>query len=143
MIATNCPIDGTDQQEAIPYEVAIVMSALEAGAYGVIDRRAARRISYRVPATLKLFSDPQPSPPWRLYIRDINVRSLGFVTAHRLPLGHGGMIELVGPGGEAVSVHCTLLRCRQAAPGWFEGCLHFNREQKVFDLREARNIDVV
>jgi hypothetical protein len=31
-------------------------------------------------------------------------------------------------------VPCTLLRCRQASPGWFEGCLHFNREQAMFDL---------
>ena len=74
------------------------------------------------------------TPPWLLYTRDINPRSLGFVTSHRLPLGYGGVIELPGPDGEPVSVHCTLLRCRQAAPRWFEGCLYFNREQSQFDL---------
>jgi hypothetical protein len=119
---------------AIPAEVAMVMSALEAGSHADENRRSTPRISYRVPADLKLFSDQQPTPPWRLYIRDINIRSLGFVTAHRLPLGYGGVIELPGPDGETISVHCTLLRCRQAAPGWFEGCLYFNREQMAFDL---------
>jgi hypothetical protein len=133
MIATNCPIEEMNEL-AIPDEVAMVMSALEVGAYGAENRRSARRVSYRVPANLKLFSDQQPSPPRVLYIRDINVRSLGFVTAHRLPLGYGGVIELPGPEGKTLSVHCTLLRCRQAAPGWYEGCLYFNREQMAFDL---------
>ena len=123
-----------DTTQEIPAEVAMVMSALEAGAPAFQDRRATRRASYRVAANLKLFSDQQPTPPWLLYTRDINPRSLGFVTSHRLPLGYGGIIELPGPNGEPVSVHCTLLRCRQAAPGWFEGCLYFNREQSQFDL---------
>jgi hypothetical protein len=34
-------------------------------------------------------------------------------------------------------VHCTLLRCREAAPGWFEGSVYFNREQPQFDLRSG------
>jgi hypothetical protein len=105
---------------------------LEVGAHGAKDRRSVRRASYRVPASLKLFSDREMNAPRQIFIRDINTRSLGFVTADRLPLGHGGVLELPGPDGESLSVHCTLLRCRQASPGWFEGCLHFNREQTVF-----------
>ena len=131
MIATTCPIIGINEK-GIPFEVAMVMSALEAGAHGAKDRRNVQRASYRVPASLKLFSDLERKSPRQLFIRDINARSLGFVTADRLPLGHGGVVELPGPDGESLSVHCTLLRCRQASPGWFEGCLHFNREQTVF-----------
>ncbi|HSV14825.1 MAG TPA: hypothetical protein VLI90_11230, partial [Tepidisphaeraceae bacterium] len=70
--------------------------------------------------------------PWLLYTRDVNGRGLGFVTAHRLPLGYGGVIELPGPLGEPLTIHCTLLRCREAAPGWFEGSVYFNREQPKF-----------
>jgi hypothetical protein len=32
-----------------------------------------------------------------------------------------------------VTIRCTLLRCRETAPGWYEGALHFNRNQIVFD----------
>jgi hypothetical protein len=127
------PVERVEEQ-AIPPAVAMVMSALEAGAEANADRRAIERNSYRMPANLKLFSDAAPTPPWLLYTRDINRRSLGFVTAHRLPLGYGGVIELTTPQGETVQVHCTLLRCRLAAPGWYEGCLYFNREQSAFDF---------
>jgi hypothetical protein len=141
MITMNGPIEQVEA-EAIPAAAAMVISALEAGTNDE-NRRKVRRAPYRVGAKLKLFSDQQPTPPWQLYVRDVNFRGLGFVTAHRLPLGYGGVIELPTPDGETLSVHCTLLRCRQAAPGWFEGCLYFNREQMAFDLRLVRNMDMV
>jgi hypothetical protein len=126
--------DSTADNELIPPDVALVMSALEAGGARQPNRRNGPRYRYRVLATLRLFSDQQSTPPWLLYTRDISPRGLGFVTAHRLPLGYGGVIELPGPAGEPVSVHCTLLRCREAAPGWFEGSVYFNREQAKFEL---------
>jgi hypothetical protein len=49
-----------------------------------------------------------------------------------LPLGYGGIVELATPDGETVRAHCTLLRCRMAAPGWYEGALYFNRPQESF-----------
>lgn len=84
-------------------------------------------------ATLRLFSDQHPTPPWLLYTRNISPRSLGFVSPHRLPLGYGGILELPGPSGEPMQIHCTLLRCREAAPGWFEGSVYFNRVQSAFE----------
>lgn len=120
--------------QTLPAQVALVMSALEAGGGCEHNRRNGPRHRYRVLATLRLFSDQQAAPPWLLYTRDVNPRSLGFVTAHRLPLGYGGVIELAGPVGEPLRIHCTLLRCREAAPGWFEGGVYFNREQPMFDL---------
>lgn len=126
-------VDAGDEQ--LPPNVALVMSALEAGAAQESNRRSgAPRYRYRAQAILRLFSDDQATPPWLLYTRDINPRSLGFVTAHRLPLGYGGVIELPGPDGAPMSIHCTLLRCREAAPGWFEGGVYFNREQPNFEL---------
>jgi hypothetical protein len=119
-----------------PSQVELILSALETGearAEGVnaaaTDRRAGRRVAYRVRAWLRLFSDGPDAPPRPLFTRDVGNRGLGFITPQRLPLGYGGMVELVGPDGRANSVQCTLIRCRQAAPGWFEGCLSFNREQ--------------
>jgi hypothetical protein len=82
-------------------------------------------------AMLRLHSDAADAEPRVLYTRDIHYRGLGFITPGRLPLGHGGIIEL--PDGENVQrIACTLLRCREAAPGWFEGAIYFNRDQPQF-----------
>ena len=117
-----------------PAQVELVMSALEAGPFagGARDRRGARRKLLRVKALLRLFIDEPATPPWTLYSRDVYPRGLGFITPHRLPLGYGGLLELPAPDGNSLSVACTLLRCREAVPGWFEGAVYFNRDQPVF-----------
>jgi hypothetical protein len=123
----------TFESQPVPDEVAMVMSAMEAGSHCREERRQSRRNHYRTVTQLKLFRDEPSSPGWLLYTRDVNRRGLGFITRHRLPLGYGGIVVLPGEDGIAKLVHCTLSRCREAAPGWFEGCLHFNREQPHFD----------
>jgi hypothetical protein len=123
-----------------PPEVDLIASALEAGGHLDTDRRRGARMHYRVLARLFLYSDPADADPWILYTRDVNSRSLGFISAHRLPLGYGGTIELSAPrDGEILSIACTLLRCREAAPGWFEGALYFNREQSAFAVESNSN----
>jgi hypothetical protein len=117
---------------AWPPEVALILSALEAGDRHDDERRAVQRGSYRVAAALRLFSDPPGSESWNLFIRDASPRGMGFITPHQLPLGHGGLVEFVDPYGNEIAVNCTLYRCRLAAPGWFEGALYFNRDQWVF-----------
>ncbi len=96
------------------------------------ERRLGDRAPYRVRAELRLFRDRPGSPAWLLYVRDADPRGLGFVSPHRLPLGYGGFVELLAPTGRPVSVPCTLFRCREAVPGWYEGALNFNREQADF-----------
>jgi len=115
-----------------PPQAEMVLSAIEAGQFPNDNRRTAPRRRYRVKACLHLFSDAPETAPWMIFTRDIHARGLGFITPHRLPLGHGGLIEL--PVGESARIHipCTLLRCREAAPGWFEGSLYFNRDQPQF-----------
>jgi hypothetical protein len=118
-----------------PREVDMILSALEAAGHDSPDRRGAGRSCYRVFARLHLFSDGDFASPWKLFTRDANSRGLGFLTPHRLPLGYGGRVELPAPDGSILSVHCTLLRCCEAAPGWYEGALYFNREQIAFAPR--------
>ncbi|MGB7157412.1 MAG: PilZ domain-containing protein [Tepidisphaeraceae bacterium] len=123
-----------------PAEVDLVISALAAGEDRAATSTGAKprhrpRISYRVLAELRLFSDQQEADPWRLYTRDASPRGLGFITPHRLPLGYGGTIELPTPNGHVIEVNCTLLRCREIATGWFDGALYFNREQAAFTAR--------
>jgi hypothetical protein len=115
-----------------PAEAGLILSALECGrGLAITDRRAASRRPLRTKASLKLFSDTTDNEPWILFTRDVDTRGFGFITRHRLPLGFGGMITLTLPNGRELRTHCTLLRCREAAPGWFEGALSFNRPQKV------------
>ena len=116
-----------------PAQVELIMSALDTGQYEP-NRREHRRTAYRVKARLRLFSDSANSSPWTVYTRDVHSRGLGFISPHRLPLGYGGVIELPGPQGGVIKIHCTLSRCREAAPGWYEGSLGFNREQPEFDV---------
>ena len=123
----------TITEDGIPSAVALVMSALEAGRSPEDDRRAEPRYPHRVAALLRLFSDQADTAPWLLYTRDVSTRGLGFVSRHRLPLGYGGVVEFSGPDGKKRKVHCTLLRCREAAPGWYEGNVYFNRQQPQFD----------
>jgi hypothetical protein len=121
-----------------PPQVELILSAIEAGRYvgpsapqlaGGPERRQSKRASYRVRGHLRLFSDAPGEQGRVIYTRDVHPRGLGFITPNRLPLGHGGVVELPTPGGKIVSIPCTLLRCREAAPGWYEGSVYFNREQ--------------
>lgn len=127
----------TNPCPSCPAEVELILSALEAGRFSNSNRSKISRRRYRVRAFLRLFSDGPDAPPWLLYTRDVHSRGLGFITPHRLPLGYGGFIELAGPGGEMLTIHCTLLRCREAAAGWHEGALYFNREQPIFATDNA------
>jgi hypothetical protein len=118
---------------AYPPEVELVLSALDVGANRKRpDQRGSLRVAYRVVATLHLFSDVPGTPARELYTRDIGPKSMGFICSQRLPLGYGGILELTDPDGQPARIHCTLLRCREVAPGWYEGALYFNREQPRF-----------
>ncbi|HEY2585577.1 MAG TPA: PilZ domain-containing protein [Tepidisphaeraceae bacterium] len=125
---------------SVPPQVELILSALETGRHRAADQRDGRRQRYRVRGRLRLFSDAPHVKPWTVYTRDVDARGLGFVTPHRLPLGYGGLIELPHPDGGMMTITCTLFRCRQAAPGWYEGAVYFNREQPEFagDLDDGR-----
>ena len=122
---------------AFPPEVEMILSALEAGVTQPDNRRKHPRMPYRVLADLRLFSDAPGTPPWRIYTRDVSARGVGFITAHRLPLGYGGTVEIPAPAtGNIITINCTLFRCRElSGNGWFEGALYFNREQWIFSPR--------
>ena len=122
--------------QKFPPQVELILSALETAHHMTAERREVERAPYRAEAVLRLFSDQPDTPPWSLYTRNANQRGLGFITSHRLPLGYGGILEVYTPTGRLRKIHCTLVRCRQAAPGWYEGCLHFIREQPEFATPE-------
>jgi hypothetical protein len=130
---TEIPQDAaTAETSEVPAEVEFVLSAMEAGLQGTGDKRRAGRAPYRVRGLLRLFADPEGTDPVTIYTRDVCPRSLGFITRHRLPLGYGGVVELMGKDGETLKLDCTLLRCRESTGGWYEGAMYFNRQQGQF-----------
>ena len=126
------PLPHADDEQPWPAMAEMILSALESGAHQAgspSNRRGAARVPHRVRGRLRLFSDSAHDPIREIFTRDVHPRGLGFITPHRLPLGHGGFISFVAPDGRPRRLQCTLHRCREAAPGWFEGALCFNREQ--------------
>ncbi len=123
-----------------PAAVRMILSSLDAaGPFAGINHRGGKRRPLRVKAALQLFSDPAGSAPTILYTRDVNPRGLGFITAKRLPLGYGGVVQLRPRADDPIlRIDCTLHRCRQVAADWFEGALYFNREQLCFLVEEQR-----
>jgi hypothetical protein len=118
---------------AWPQEAGMVLTALEAGSWKE-ERRRQPRLSFRVKALLWLFADAPGAAARILYTRDADHRGIGFVTRDRLPLGYGGILRVASPHAPAkiLNIPCTLYRCRLAAPEWYEGALHFNRDQAEF-----------
>jgi len=117
----------------LPPQVKMILSAMEAGTYRRAERRDKRRIRLHVQGLLRLFSDSPSVTPHTLYTRDIHSRAMGFITPSRLPLGYGGTLELPHPDGGLFFIPCTIIRCRQALPGWYEGSVSFFRAQPEFD----------
>jgi len=132
MLLTQSPESKTKQPDW-QAEAGIILSALEAGSWKE-QRRERMRSAYRVKAALRLFAEPPPAPGRVLYTRDVDHRGIGFVTRDRLPLGYGGIIRLPSnrTPGKILNISCTLYRCRETAQGWYEGALHFNRDQMDF-----------
>lgn len=140
-VETECS-ELQDDSAAVPTEAAMILTALEA-AGGRQDRRQCARTTYRYTATFSLFADAPGASARVLYTRDINERGIGFITRERLPLGYGGLLRLPAPQGVGgvLNIPCTLYRCRLAAPGWYEGALHFNRDQTEFFPTGAKPIE--
>jgi hypothetical protein len=119
-------------QHEWPTEVDFILSALEAARQDQDDARVQDRVRYHVRAELRLFSDGAAAEPRILYTRDVSPKGVGFISQGRLPLGYGGRLRILGPLGQCLNIDCTLLRCHEAIPGWFEGALYFNRDQWAF-----------
>jgi hypothetical protein len=126
-----------EMESVLPREVGMILTALETADWKD-ERRQRRRTAYRVRATLRMFADAPAARARVLYTRDADHRGIGFITRERLPLGYGGILRLPSPKtSKSLNIACTLFRCRMAAPGWYEGALHFNRDQTEFLGDEA------
>ena len=127
--------------EPFPADVEFVLSALEAGPRPLTDRHRFARARYHARAMLKLFSDGDGASPKLLFTRSVSSQAIGFVTRHPLPLSHGGIVLIPKPRGEMAKVSCTVLRCRLAAPNWYEGAVYFNRPQDCFAAEQLETVE--
>jgi hypothetical protein len=118
--------------DPFPQDVEFVISALEAGPRPAVDRHSVKRTRYRVRALLQLYSAGRGAAPVLLYGRSVSEHALGFLCGRQLPLSHGGALLIPKPDGGFAQIACTVLRCRPAAAGWFEGAVRFNRPQYTF-----------
>ena len=119
------------RREPFPAMAELILSAMESGSHGaaVHNRRALKRLPYRVKGEVRLFSDPVQGEPRVIYTRDVHARGLGFLSPRPLPLGHGGFVEFTAPDGRSRRIQCTAQRCREVAQGWYDAAVCFNREQ--------------
>lgn len=126
---------------ALPSEADFILSAMEVARYSGPDRRATVRSVLRTVAELQMYSDRPGDAPWVLYTRDSTIRGLGFISRRRLPLGHGGLLQVRGPNSEDLAIACTIRRCYEAVNGWYEGSISFNRDQWAFDSENTSDAD--
>lgn len=106
-----------------PADVDLICSAMDAArTAGDPQRRRAPRRPHRVIARLLVHGE---SDPVRIYTRDCDATHVGFVTERPLPMGFNATVEFAAPDGSLMSAACTVSRCRECVPGWFEGALKF------------------
>jgi hypothetical protein len=112
-----------------PAEAKEMISILDDAFSPMSDRRQARRVRYRVRATMHVGEERETA-----YTRDINRWNLGLICQRPLEVGHAVELELHDPQGQETRVPCVVRRCRQLKAGWYEACLHFVREEPRFHL---------
>ena len=109
-----------------PSEVREAFNALESFAPRC-ERRKLRRTRYYAAAEM-LASLGGPAP---VYTRDVNPWLIGMVTSCHLNNYDHVMLHLPLPN-QMLEVECTVRRCVEFIPGWYDCSLHFRHEQSLF-----------
>jgi hypothetical protein len=91
------------------------------------ERRRFRREPFIASAELEVLGDAPP-PRTAIFTRDANRWGVGFVTQRPLPVARDATLR-IWIGGEMLMIRSCVLRCREAAPGWFEGAVLFYHEE--------------
>ena len=123
-----------DPQDVWPPDVMFLLSVLDGNPSPAAERRIVPRARYRARARLALSGDRAGHPPHELFSRDVTFRSMGFVSEHPVPGDGQGVLHLMMPNNRVRTLACTVLRCREAAPGLYEGAVLFKREHPEFSI---------
>jgi hypothetical protein len=92
------------------------------------ERRKLRRTRYYTAAQMLVSLDG----PATVYTRDVNPWLIGLVGNVHLDNYDHVMLHLPLPDQPAMEVECTVRRCQEFLPGWFDYALHFRHEQPLF-----------
>ena len=95
----------------------VVISALEAGAAAGNERRGRARISFRAQGRLELFAGGRKRP-CDVVTRDLDARSIGFVTRQWVAEGTAGLLHLRNE--HDTTIRCRVARCRELEGGWYD-----------------------
>jgi hypothetical protein len=119
----------TSASEGVPRDACFVISVLNGDQSGGDhqERRRFRREAFIAAAELEVLGDARP-PRTAIFTRDANRWGVGFVTQKPLPLARDATLRMWFEG-EMMMIRCCVLRCREAAPGWFEGAVLFYHEE--------------
>lgn len=117
-----------DERHRWPESARDMLEVLEQS--GVTDderRRALRARCYAV-GRLVLLNPDYEGVEWPLYLRDLTSQAAGFITSLRPPDGEPGVLHFRA-GSQLLEIDCDVTRRCEPAPGWYEGVLHFHRQQ--------------
>jgi len=127
-----------------PADVREVLGSLEGMFPPMMERRKVARDRYYAQATLVV--EPSAPTPTRtpttqfVYIRDINIWAAGYITNQRLSAYGHATVSLVAPDGTLTTTRCMIRRCREFAPGWFDGVLEFDNAVERFSRDNVRKL---
>ncbi len=125
----HCTIDRTrnmpgcvvsDGQE-VPAEAARMMKYMRSMFPRLQDRRRLPRLSYNAAGAIAGTEGAQ-----EFWSHDINAYTIGYVSVKPIQCGVDGPVTLDLPNGARHETRGRVMRCREFAPGWFEGYIAFN-----------------
>ena len=125
-------------ESADPREIDSVIAAVSSNT-GVPEeeRRGGARADYRVDAHLRLLPEVNGEGERVVYTRDVDEWGIGFVTAFAFAPGRKAIIRLQAPCGKEILRRCTVLRCREILPGWFESAVALDEFETLLSAEEV------
>jgi hypothetical protein len=118
-----------DASADVPVDAKIVILVLNDHQHpAAANRREHARCAYQVPAMLGSVKG-EGAQRKRIYTRDVNAWGVGFVTQEMVPVGSEAFLLMSKGFGQVVQRKCTIVRCREAMPGWYEGAVRFHAEE--------------
>ena len=116
----------------LPEDVREVMEMLggHAPPAAVVDRRRSERVPHHVRAAMEI-DDALQHTRQTIYTRDVSSWGVGFISRVPLPTGANAMLHIAGVHGRTLQVMCSVIRCREVLPGWYEGAAVLFKEEPM------------
>lgn len=115
-----------------PMEIRAAILCLETRSHAGAERRLRNRFPYRVQAELTWVDLPDADPV-AVFTRDINSWTVGTLTLAPMQTGWRCNLRLPDPlSHHALEIACSVYRCTEFYPGWYDVALRFAKEHRRF-----------